>query len=93
MALSILEFLKELLPEVGDDTNLQLSVLNCFRAWVKRCRIRPEDVVACPIFDACFEALDAESLFDSAVNSVIDLLHRHPAREQNMGIVEATVPR
>jgi len=68
-------------------------MLTCLAAWLRTGGVAASVVGNSPLFDAAFEALQTDELFDEAVSIICDLIHETLEIEDNIEVIQKIVPR
>lgn len=63
------------------------------RSWLRAGEFPVSVVAQSPLFAAMFNALEPDTLFDSAVDVICDLVHETQEIQDNMDVVEMILPR
>ncbi|WWD05130.1 hypothetical protein V865_003202 [Kwoniella europaea PYCC6329] len=74
-------------------TQIQISVFEALRSWLQAGEVMASQVAQTPLFDASFDALTSDQLFDAAVDVLCDLIHETQEVEDNVEVVQQIVPR
>lgn len=69
------------------------QALLCLAAWLRSGGLMPEQVAGTPLFDASFQALQSDQLFDEAVSILTDLIHETQEIEEHVQVIQDIVPR
>lgn len=77
----------------GVTPSIQNSVFETLSSWINAGEIVPTQIVQTPLFEAAFQALPSDQLFDAAVDVLCDLIHETQEVEDNMEVVQQIVPR
>ncbi|KAK8864138.1 hypothetical protein IAR55_001384 [Kwoniella newhampshirensis] len=77
----------------GITTQIQISVFETLQSWLKAGEVMAGQVAQTPLFNAAFEALSSDQLFDAAVDVLCDLIHETQEVEDNVEVVQQIVPR
>ncbi|WVR06683.1 hypothetical protein IAU60_003715 [Kwoniella sp. DSM 27419] len=77
----------------GVTTQIQVSVFETLRSWLQAGEVMASQVAQTPLFNAAFEALASDQLFDAAVDVLCDLIHETQEVEDNVEVVQEIVPR
>ena len=77
----------------GITPQIQNSVFQCLRSWLKSGEISAQQLVQTPLFHLSFDALADDSLFDVAVDVVCDLINETQEVEDNMDVIQLILPR
>ncbi|OCF35078.1 transportin-3 [Kwoniella heveanensis BCC8398] len=77
----------------GVTTQIQISVFETLRSWLQAGEVMASQVASTPLFNAAFDALASDQLFDAAVDVLCDLIHETQEVEDNVQVVQEIVPR
>lgn len=72
---------------------VQNQVFTCIRNWLVAGEIRPSELAATPLLGYAFDALASNSLFDSAADALVELIHETQEIDDNMPVIQLLVPR
>ncbi|KAH9982567.1 ARM repeat-containing protein [Lactifluus volemus] len=89
----VLEMLSMYLLAAGVTHAIQNQVFACLRGWLTAGEMAAVDVTESPIFEFCFQALASDQLFESAFNTICDLIHETQEIDENMPAIERIVPK
>ncbi|EPQ28739.1 uncharacterized protein PFL1_03542 [Pseudozyma flocculosa PF-1] len=89
----VLKTLSMYIQAPGITPQIQTSVFQCLRSWLKSGEIAARQMVETPLFQLSFDALASDALFDVAVDVLCDLIHETQEVEENMDIVQLILPR
>ncbi|KAJ6519728.1 armadillo-type protein [Mycena sanguinolenta] len=92
-AKQVLELLSLYIQATGVTHAVQSQVFGCLRSWLIAGEVRVTQLVKSPLFAYAFEALASDSLFDSAVDVICELIHETQEIDDNMPAIELIVPR
>lgn len=73
--------------------DVQNQVLRCLRSWLLSGHVPVNSLATSPLFACVFDALDSEQLFDSAVDTLCDLIHETQEIDDDMPVIQLIVPR
>jgi transportin-3 len=68
-------------------------VFECLRSWLRAGEIQTSTLIATPLFQLSFEALQSDELFDVAIDVLCDVINETQEVHDNMGAIELIVPR
>ncbi|PWN54005.1 ARM repeat-containing protein [Violaceomyces palustris] len=89
----VLKALAVYIQAPGITQQIQSSIFQCLRSWLKSGEISARQMVETPLFQFSFDALASETLFDVAVDVLCDLIHETQEVEDNMDVIQLIVPR
>ncbi|WWC63014.1 uncharacterized protein I303_105612 [Kwoniella dejecticola CBS 10117] len=89
----VLGVLTMYIQATGVTTQIQISVFETLRSWLQAGEVMASQVASTPLFDASFDALVSDQLFDAAVDVLCDLIHETQEVEDNVEVVQKIVPR
>ncbi|WVW85137.1 hypothetical protein I302_107174 [Kwoniella bestiolae CBS 10118] len=89
----VLGVLTMYIQATGVTTQIQISVFETLRSWLQAGEVMASQVAQTPLFDASFDALASDQLFDAAVDVLCDLIHETQEVEDNVEVVQQIVPR
>ncbi|WWC88244.1 uncharacterized protein L201_003150 [Kwoniella dendrophila CBS 6074] len=89
----VLGVLTMYIQATGVTTQIQISVFETLRSWLQAGEVMAAQVAQTPLFNASFEALTSDQLFDAAVDVLCDLIHETQEVEDNVEVVQQIVPR
>ncbi|KAN0063147.1 Nuclear import receptor [Thecaphora frezii] len=89
----ILKTLSMYIQAPGITPQIQTSLFQCLRSWLKSGEIAARQMVETPLFQLSFDALASENLFDVAVDVLCDLINETQEVEENMDVIQLILPR
>ncbi|WRT66764.1 uncharacterized protein IL334_003727 [Kwoniella shivajii] len=89
----VLGVLAMYIQAAGVTTQIQISVFETLRSWLQAGEVMAAQVAQTPLFNASFDALASDQLFDAAVDVLCDLIHETQEVEDNVEVVQQIVPR
>lgn len=72
---------------------IQISVFETLRSWLMAGEIQASQVAQTPLFNAAFDALSSDQLFDAAVDVICDLIHETQEVQDNVEVIQQILPR
>lgn len=78
---------------VGITPQIQSSIFQCLRSWLKTGEITAQQIAETPLFQFSFDALRSDDLFDVAVDVVCDLIHETQELQENQAVIGQIVQR
>lgn len=77
----------------GITPQIQSSIFQCLRSWLKAGEIAANSIAATPLFQFSFDALGSDELFDVATDVVCDLINETQELQENMPVIAEIVRR
>ena len=77
----------------GVTAKVRQQTLQCLASWLRAGEIIPALVQDSPFFDFAFTSLSNDELFDNSIDLLCDLIHETQEIGDNMGVIQAIVPR
>ena len=80
-------------PFSGVTAAVQSQVFACLYTWLLSGEILVRDLASTSLFAYAFEALASDSLFDTAVDVICQMIHETQEVDENMDVIELMVPK
>lgn len=77
----------------GITSPIQIAIFETMRAWLRAGEFPVLSVAQSPLFNAMFDALGPDDLFDAAVDVICDLIHETQEIQDNPDIIQQILPR
>ncbi|ORX37045.1 armadillo-type protein [Kockovaella imperatae] len=77
----------------GITSDIQVAVFESFRSWIITGEMEQHLMIENPLFNALFEALPSDPLFDAAVDALCDVIHETRELVSNPQFVSLIIPR
>jgi transportin-3 len=81
------------ISSVGVTNEIQIQVFNCLTQWLYAGEISIPELIETPLFGFAFEALASDTLFDSAVDLICEIIHETQEIDENMPAIQVILPK